>query len=118
MLNYLFLCAYGQNRSPTAALMAQEIATGKHLDITMTYGCIKPSLDKLEICPTGPLKEKLRRHLEGFAKIFVMEEYMAEGIRKVGVDMEKVHCLNIPDEYERNEPVLKSKLREKLEDLI
>ena len=114
------MCAYGQNRSPTAALVAQEIVRARNgPDITMTYGCIKPFLEEIASCPgTEFYRERLRNHLKGFDRIFVMEEYMAEGIRNVGINVEERDCLDIPDRYSRNDPELMGKLREKLEKLL
>jgi len=117
-MEYLFLCAYGENRSPTGAYIAQNIARRKGLDIRMSYGCIKPFLDELEMCPVEILIDKLRKHLDSFDRIFVMEEYMAEGIVGVGISRDKINCLDIPDEYKRNEPVLEKLLEEKLRTLI
>lgn len=117
-MEYLFLCAYGVNRSPTAAFVAQNMARRKGIKTSMSSFGIKPFLEELEICPGEFFKDKLRKYLDGFDRIFVMEEYMARGIANVGIDMEKVHCLNIPDNYKRNEPALEGMLEEKLEGLL
>ena len=117
-MEYLFLCAYGWDRSPTAAFVALEIARRSGLEIRMSYGGIKYFLDELKTSPVGSLRERLRTHLNDFDRIFVMEDYMAEGIIGVGVSRDKIHCLHIPNEYVRNEPVLKKLLEEKLKDLI
>jgi len=117
-MEYLFLCAYGQRRSPTAVYVAQNIARRKGIKASMSSFGIKPFLDELEICSAPFFKDKLRKYLDVFSKIFVMEEYMARGIESFGIDMKKVHCLDIPDNYKRNEPALERILEEKLEELV
>jgi predicted protein tyrosine phosphatase len=117
-MGYLFLCAYGVNRSPTAVLVAQNIVRRKGIKAGMSSFGIKPFLEELEICSAPFFRDKLRKYLIGFDRIFVMEEYMARGIENVGIDMKKVHCLDIPDNYKRNEPALERILEEKLERLV
>lgn len=106
--NYLFLCAMGQNRSPTAAFAAKKIAQEKGLEIQMFYGGIDWLIQNPDI-NTEINKNNLSEHFNSYDKIFVMEKYMKEGLKKYfDIEPEKIICLNIPDEYIRNEPVLES----------
>jgi len=54
---YLFLCSMGQNRSPTAARVARDIAKERGLDIEMSYGAVDVGELSVET-------EELRKHLE------------------------------------------------------
>jgi predicted protein tyrosine phosphatase len=107
MERYLFICEYGERRSPTAASVAREMIQNSKVDIT--YGAYS-SMKRFE--------ERILPHLQSFSKIFVMEEYMKEGLIGIGVEKEKIFCLDITDDFKRNNPVLINILREKLEGLI
>ena len=113
--NYLFLCAVGQNRSPTAAQVARGIANKKQLDIEMFYGgfdCLVPIL-----CSTEK-QEEIRKDLSQYQRIFVMEPYMRKELQEKKLFLWRIDCLFIEDEYSRNDPVLMKLLKGKLEDLI
>ena len=97
-MEYLFLCSMGENRSPTAAAVAANIAREKGLKIRTSYGgidCVNPE--------TPGIVE----HFKGFDKIFVMEPYMKRDlIVNYNVDEKKTVCLNIEDDYYRHDPEL------------
>ena len=112
---YLFLCAIGQNRSPTAAQVAKQIALQKDQDTQMFYGgfdCLVPIP-----CPEEK-QEELKQEFSQYQRIFVMEHYMKKGLQEKELFPKKIDCLYVDDKYSRNNPVLKKILRKKLEDLI
>jgi len=107
-MKYLFLCAVGKNRSPTAADVARNIAKEKGLDIEMFYG----GFDNL---PKEMSNEQLRVHFEQYDLLIVMEGFIMSGLVKVGISRQKIRCLEIPDDYQKNDPVLRNILRNSLE---
>jgi len=102
---YLFACKFGRDRSTTAAHVAWQIADG--LDIEMFYGSVH------EVT----CDDEVRERLNSYAKVFVMELWMASRIRACGYKGE-LHCLNIPNRYTAGEQQLEEVLRNKLEKLI
>lgn len=104
MKKYLFLCAVGQNRSPTAARVAKEIAREKDLELEASYG----GYDFLEENKVS------REHFDNYDLIVVMEDYMKKGLIELGIQKKKIRNLEIPDEYNRNDPVLVNILRNSL----
>ncbi len=117
---YLFLCAMGLNRSPTAARVAKDIASERNLDIEMTYGGIDYIINDMNTNMHLALQiDELRAHFNEFDRIFVMEKYMQEGLEKIlNVSSRKIVCMNIPDEYRRDDPVLTGILQNSLGVLI
>jgi predicted protein tyrosine phosphatase len=88
-MEYLFLCSMGQNRSPTAASVAVNIAKERGLELRAEYGGI--DLYSSDDC----LLEKQREHFSGFDKIFVMELHMKRDlIINYGIDERKIVCLS------------------------
>lgn len=112
---YLFLCAVGQNRSPTAAQVARQISRKKQLDIEMFYGgfhCLIP-------IPCSDKKQKeIKKELSQYQRIFVMEPYMRKELQEKHLFTKRIDCLFIEDIYNRSDPVLTRILKEKLEGLI
>jgi len=104
---YLFVCAEGKSRSPTARRVGHEIATETGRVIDMFYGAARG----------GKIDSVTERHLNQYKKIFVMELWMASRIRQMGYKRE-LHCLNIPDRYSEMDPELIDILRNKLEKLL
>lgn len=94
MMEYLFLCSMGENRSPTAAAVASRLAKEKGLDIEMSYG----GIDCVDSAKPGLLE-----HFNGFDRIFVMEQYMQRKLIDWGIDRKKVICLYIENIYKRND---------------
>lgn len=107
---YLFLCHAGQKRSPTAASVARAIAVSRDKDIEMIYG----SSDAINIDNQNHMGE----YLSKYEKIFVMQGDIEKRLKRLGIENSRIFCLDIPDNYERQDPQLREILREKLEGLI
>lgn len=108
--NYLFLCAVGCNRNPTAARIAVEIAAERGLKIGAFYG---------EYNRLGNLPDELKKnYFDKYDLVFVMESYMYDGLLKLGLQKDKLRCLDIPDEYLRGERRLVDILRNALDSII
>ncbi len=102
---YLFICAANRNRSPTAEDVARTLAAESGLDIEVCSAGISPFSEK-------PLTKEMADRAD---LIFVMEDYMAQVLEATyGQDPRKIVCLEIPDLYERGDPVLVYLLEETL----
>jgi predicted protein tyrosine phosphatase len=102
---YLFVCAANRNRSPTAADVARTLATQSGLHIEVSSAGISPFSEQ-------PLTKEMADRAD---LIFVMEDYMARVLEATyGQDPRKIVCLDIPDLYERSDPVLVYLLEEAL----
>jgi len=107
---HLCLCAKGIDRSPTAAEVARKIFLEKGLDIETS----SDGFDDLDKKYENP-----REYLKKFVRFYVMEEYMRKGlISKYDIPNGDVVCLNIPDDYRRNNPKDKSDLENILETVL
>lgn len=106
---YLFLCHAGEKRSPTAASVARDIANKKGLNII---------IKDTAFVVIEQMEERGIRQAAGYDKIFVMERDMKEYLQKKGINGNKIYCLNIKDNYAREDPVLVEILERKLEKLI
>jgi predicted protein tyrosine phosphatase len=96
-MEYLFLCSMGENRSPTAAVVALNIAREKGIELKTDSA----GIDKL-----NPTPEKIER-FRMYDKIFVMESYMKRDLMvNYRVDEKKIVCMNIEDDYYRHDPQL------------
>jgi predicted protein tyrosine phosphatase len=103
---YLFVCAANRNRSPTAEDVAQRLAARSGLDIEVRSAGLSPWAER-------PLTKEMA---DGADLVFVMEDYMARALETTyGQDPRKIVCLDIPDLYERGDPVLVYLLEEALE---
>ena len=107
-MKYLFLCSVGKNRSPTAASVARDIAKERGLDIEVFYG----GFDNL---PKDISDEQLKENFEQYDLLVVMEDVITRGLVRLGVPKKKIRCLEIPDEYQRDDPVLVNILKRSLE---
>ncbi|MBS3075777.1 hypothetical protein J4429_04945 [Candidatus Pacearchaeota archaeon] len=113
-MKYLFLCAVGINRSPTAARIAYVIAKERGLDVQTFYGGIDSLLNAHDKTAFMQGKDP-KAHFEQYDRIFVMEKYMKDGLEKtIGVEPQKIVCLHIPDEYLRDDMELVKILRNNL----
>ncbi len=103
--HYLFVCAGNRNRSPTAEDVVRTLAAQKGLDIEVGSAGLSPFAER-----------RLTKEMADRADlIFVMEEYMARELEDTyGQDPGKIVCLDIPDMYERGDPVLVYLLKEAL----
>ncbi len=103
--HYLFVCAANINRSPTAADVFRKMAAENGLDVEVNSAGISP------LC-ARPVTKAMADQAD---LIFVMEDYMALELEtKYGQDSAKIICLDIPDIYERGDPVLVGILRREL----
>ena len=103
---YLFVCMANMNRSPTAEEVFRGLAKSKGIPV------------KTESAGLSFLSSQgLNKHLVSEADlIFVMENYMKDQIIQIyNVDPGKIIVLDIPDIYERNDPVLVKILLDALE---
>ena len=92
MKKYFFVCYANINRSRAAEMVSKNLAEDRGLNIESTSGAY---------CMLGQFNNnKLKDFLESFDEIFVMERYMEERFVEAGVPKLKIHCLNIPDNYD------------------
>ncbi len=102
---YLFICAANRNRSPTAEDVARVLAGESGLDIEVRSAGISPFSER-------PLTKEMADWAD---LIFVMEDYMVRVLEEsYDQDPRKIVCLDIPDLYERGDPVLVYLLGESL----
>lgn len=109
MKKYLFLCNGGAKRSPTFASVARDIISEKGLDITVlarSSGLIRK------------YKDTVGEHLDVNDYIVVMDRKDKELIESLGISESKIYCVDVADDYERDDPVLREIAREKLEKLL
>ncbi len=101
-MNRLFVCTLGEQRSPTAARVWNEM----HPDDRVDFMGVFDARDESE-------KKKL---LEWADTIHVMEELHREVILEITGSLatdEKITMLGIPDMYDRDSPALVRLLQEK-----
>lgn len=102
-MKYVFVCKYGQDRSPTAVNVAEEMAELRGIEL------IADSLGLIE--DTGI---EIRKKLLDADKVFVMEESMIWDIRSVYNFDGKIINLDIKDSYHYMDEKLIEILKEKL----
>jgi predicted protein tyrosine phosphatase len=103
--HYLFICAGNINRSPTAADVFRRMAAESGLDVEVGSAGISPF-------SAHPVTKAMADEAD---LIFVMESYMAWELEtNYGQDSAKIICLDIPDIYERGDPVLVRILKREL----
>lgn len=108
-MNYLFICTKGLNRGPTA-----EKVFCKLLKESRKKGEVK-SAGVAQDAP-NPVSHAL---LIWADKIFCMEEEHKLYITYLYPELEqKIEVLNIPDQYQKDDPELIQLLTEKLKNLI
>jgi predicted protein tyrosine phosphatase len=101
----LFICAANRNRSPTAEEVFRALAVQAGLDVKVSSAGLSPFSEK-------PVTKELADSAD---LIFVMEDYMARELEtRYGQDPAKIVCLDIPDIYPRDDPLLVHILREAL----
>ncbi len=106
---YLFICYANRNRSKTAVEVFQSLARQKGIKKETASAGISTLAEQ---AVTVALLKKAEL-------IFVMEYYMKEQIQNVyDIPAGKIINLNIPDMYERNDPVLVQILREEISKYI
>lgn len=105
---YLFVCREGIKRSVVAAQVASEIANERDRNIAMAHAPV----------PSGNPNPLIERHLNGYAKVFVMESWMKRRINRQGYDG-KVIVLGVGDHgYSADDPRLREIFRGKLERFV
>jgi predicted protein tyrosine phosphatase len=103
--HYLFVCAANRNRSPTAAAVFRALAAQAGLAVQVDSAGISPFSER-------PVTNELADRAD---LIFVMEDYMARELEtQYGQDPTKIVCLDIPDMYYRDDPLLIHLLKEAL----
>jgi len=102
---YLFVCSAGEDRSPTAALLAREIAKTRGKEIETHSLGLSVVLNNLEFKP----------EFDKYNNVFVMEPWMAGKIREVYGFKGEIECLDVYDVYEDNDRELERVMRRKLE---
>jgi predicted protein tyrosine phosphatase len=106
---YLFVCAANRNRSPTAEEVFRALAAQAGFEVEVGSAGLSPYADR-------PLTKELADSADF---IFVMEEYMARELQtRYGQDPAKIVCLDIPDVYYRDDPILVHILKESLAPFI
>jgi predicted protein tyrosine phosphatase len=109
-MKYLFLCHGGSCRGPTAAGVAERMARDRGLDITMFYGGIDSIAEK---------GSSLRLSIQESDRIFAMQpDIRTTLLDKYHQNPEKVLALDIPDEYNLDDPELVERLERELSPLI
>ncbi|MDD3175958.1 MAG: hypothetical protein PHU51_05765 [Candidatus Nanoarchaeia archaeon] len=107
-MKLVFICNYGQNRSPTAARLAEEIGEEFCLGVKTSY---------MGLFPIDTKKNELKKRqvLKEADRIFIMTEDMrAIVISRYNSFSDKIICLNVEDEYDIH-GLAGSKMREMLE---
>lgn len=89
---------YGIDRSPTAVDVANRLALKKGVELSASFRGLKKVWD----FPDSYLKG----YFDLFDKVFVMDDEMKERVLKTGYCPEKVVCLNITDDFVRDDPHL------------
>jgi predicted protein tyrosine phosphatase len=103
--HYLFVCAANRNRSPTAEAVFRALAAQAGVEVKVGSAGLSPFSER-------PMTKKLADSAD---LIFVMEDYMARELETAfGQDPAKIVCLDIPDIYLRDDPLLVHLLRETL----
>ena len=103
--NYLFVCAANRNRSPTAAEVFRALAAQAGFAVEVSAAGLSPYAER-------PVTKELADRAD---LIFVMEDYMARELEtRYGQDPAKIVCLDIPDLYYRDDPLLVHLLKEAL----
>jgi predicted protein tyrosine phosphatase len=103
--HYLFVCAANRNRSPTAAAVFRGLAARAGVAVAVDSAGISPFAER-------PVTKELADSAD---LIFVMEDYMVRELEtRYGQDPTKIVCLDIPDVYYRDDPLLVHLLKEAL----
>jgi len=109
-MKYMFVCAQGAIRSPTAASVAENLAGEKDLDIDVNYcGIELVKHFQTRFCGDG---------LKGYDKYFAMEKSIVSDLVSLGVLEEKIVCLNVEDIYSKNDFSLRKIMEDKLREYI
>lgn len=107
--NYLFVCYANENRSPTAEEVCRSMAQMHNLEIDASSAGISRGANR-------PLTKEMADKAD---KIFVMEEDMeAELVQCYLQSPAKIICLDIPDVYGRDDPILVYILEGKLYEFL
>jgi len=102
---YLFVCAASRNRSPTAAEVFRALAARAGFPVEASSAGLSPYAER-------PVTQELADRAD---LIFVMEDYMAQELEtRYGQNPAKIVCLDIPDQYYRDDPLLVHLLKEAL----
>ena len=103
--HYLFVCAANRNRSPTAEGVFRALAAQAGLDVRVSSAGLSPFSER-------PVTQELADSAD---RVFVMEDYMAQELEiHYGQNPAKIVCLDIPDIYLRDDPLLVHILKEAL----
>jgi predicted protein tyrosine phosphatase len=103
--HYLFVCAANRNRSPTAAEVFRALTARAGIAVEVSSAGLSPYAER-------PVTKELADRAD---LIFVMEDYMARELEtQYGQDPAKIVCLDIPDVYYRDAPLLVHLLKEGL----
>ncbi len=103
--HYLFVCAANRNRSPTAENVFRALAAQAGFPVEVGSAGLSPWAER-------PLTKEMADRAD---LIFVMEDYMAQELETgYGQDPAKIVCLDIPDVYYRDDPILVYRLKEAL----
>ena len=116
--NYLFLCAVNTNRSPTAAVLFERIATGRGLEVEVRSAGM--DIQACEHQGTNPMSQELADWAD---VIFTMDSYIElirdyTGFTKDQPQKTEIHKWHIPDIYLRNDPKLIRILEEKINNYL
>jgi predicted protein tyrosine phosphatase len=103
--HYLFVCAANRNRSPTAERVFRTLAAEAGFEVEVSSAGLSPYAEK---SVTKELADRADL-------IFVMEEYMARELEtRYGQNPAKIVCLDIPDMFFRDDPLLVHILKQAL----
>jgi predicted protein tyrosine phosphatase len=104
-IHYLFICAANRNRSRAAERVCSQLAEAKNRNIECESAGVHP-------LAVRPMTQKAAEKAD---IIFVMEDYMKEILeQEFHQPAGKIICLDIPDIYDVQDPVLEVTLRQKL----
>lgn len=117
---YLFICAQGINRSPTAVRVANSLAKKAGIWAATGHRHLKGGIFNDELEDLGIKgREYFATRLNHYDKLFVMDEDMMYRLtERYKIDRGKIVILDIPDKYVVDSPALVGILEEKLKEWI
>lgn len=106
-MKWVFVCSGGQDRSPTAAYLAEALARQRGINLaTECFGVREV------------LAPQMRAVLQGAQRVFVMESYMTSVVQSHAEPGVEISVLGIPDSYVAYSKALEGALLPKITGLI
>jgi predicted protein tyrosine phosphatase len=109
---YLTVCLCHEDRSPVAAEVLEKL---------LNIEGIESEVDSngMYFIEQDQDQDKVRQQLNGYDKIFVMEDYMKKRLEKIyGIPSDRMVVLNIPDIFDSAIESEKEELKRRLESAL